>query len=142
MVETIMVLGIGFMAGCLMLVAFLPAIHNRAVRLTARRYQAKTPLSVFEMEAQKDLMRADFAMSLRRLEMIAEETKAKSVLQLGEIGRQAAEIHILKCEMHDLKEELADAQAKAEPTPASRLRAALLRAGVALERIETRSNAA
>jgi hypothetical protein len=142
MVEIIMLLGIGFLAGCLLMVAFVPAIHSRAVRLTARRYQARMPLSVFELEAQKDLMRADFAMSLRRLEMIVEETKAKSVLQLGEIGRQAAEIHVLKCEMHDLKEELEDAHARAEPTPASRLRAALLRAGVALERIETRSNAA
>ena len=142
MVETIMLLGIGLLAGCLLMVAFMPAIHSRAVRLTARRYQARTPLSVFEMEAQKDLMRADFAMSLRRLEMIVEETKAKSVLQLGEIGRQAAEIHVLKCEMHDLKEELDDVRAQATPTPASRLRAALLRAGVALERVETRSHAA
>jgi hypothetical protein len=142
MVGTIMLLGIGFLAGCLLMVAFVPAIHSRAVRLTARRYQAKTPPSVFEMEAHKDLMRADFAMSLRRLEMMVEETKAKSVLQLGEIGRQAAEIHVLKCENHDLKEELEEARAQAAPTPASRLRAALHRAGVALERIEARSNAA
>jgi hypothetical protein len=142
MVETIMLVGVGFLAGCLLMVAFVPAIHNRAVRLTARRYHAKTPPSVFEMEAEKDLMRADFAMSLRRLEMIVDETKAKSVLQLGEIGRQAAEIHVLKCELHDVKEELEDARVKATPTPTSRLRAALFRAGVALERVDARSNAA
>jgi hypothetical protein len=142
MVEVIMLLGVGFLAGCLLMVAFVPAIHSRAVRLTARRYQARTPPSVFEMEAQKDLMRADFAMSLRRLEMIVEETKAKSVRQLGEIGRQAAELHVLKCENHDLKAELADAQAKAAPSQTSRLRAALVRAGVALERVEARSDAA
>src|SRR5260221_13810865 len=99
MLEWTMLLGIGFMAGSLLMVAFVPAIHNRAVRLTARRYQAKIPLSLAEMEAQRDLLRAEFAMSLRRLELIVEETRSKSVLQLGEIGRKAAEIHRLKVEL-------------------------------------------
>jgi len=94
-----MFLGIGFMAGCLVMLVFVPAIHGRAVRLTARRYQAQTPLSFTEMEAQKDLLRAEFALSTARLEMIIEETKAKSVRYLGEIGRKAAEIHQLKSEL-------------------------------------------
>jgi hypothetical protein len=51
------------------------------------------------MEAQKDLLRAEFAMSTARLEMIIEETNAKSVSYLGEIGRKAAEIHQLKSEL-------------------------------------------
>jgi hypothetical protein len=38
-------------------------------------------------------------MSTARLEMIIEETNAKSVSYLGEIGRKAAEIHQLKSEL-------------------------------------------
>jgi len=59
------------------MVAFIPLIHDRAVRLTVRKLQAATPLSVAEMQAEKDLLRAEFAMSLRRLEMIVEETKKR-----------------------------------------------------------------
>jgi hypothetical protein len=122
MLEWTMLLGIGFMAGSLLMIAFVPAIHNRAVRLTARRYQAKIPLSLAEMEAQRDLLRAEFAMSLRRLELIVEETRSKSVLQLGEIGRKAAEIHRLKTEL---------GKASAPPSVPSRIRMALVRAGMA-----------
>jgi hypothetical protein len=130
MLESIMFLAIGFMAGCLLMIAFVPAIHNRAVRLTARHYQANTPLSMFEMEAEKDLLRAEFAMSLRRLEMIVEETRSKSVQQLSEIGRKSAEIHRLKTEL-----------GKKPPPPSvpSRIRMALVRAGMA---VEERPNAA
>jgi len=123
MFETVMVMGIGFLTGCLLMVAFVPAIHNRAVRLTARDYLAKMPMSVAELEAQKDLLRAEFAMSVRRLEAIVEETKAMSVLQLSEIGRKAAEIHRLKAELNK----------SSTPDIASRFRAALARAGLALE---------
>src|SRR5262249_14828294 len=121
MFETVMVLGIGFLAGCLLMVAFVPAIHSRAVRLTARDYLAKMPMSVAELEAQKDLLRAEFAMSIRRLETIVEETRAKSALQLSEIGRKAAEIHRLKAELNK----------SSTPDIASRFRAALARAGLA-----------
>jgi hypothetical protein len=112
MLEWGMLLAMGFMAGCVVMIAFVPAIHNRAVRLTARRYQAQTPLSMFEM-------------ALRRLEMIVEETKSKSVQQLSDIGRKAAEIHRLKTEL-----------GKAPPPPSvpSRIRMALVRAGMAQQR--------
>jgi hypothetical protein len=126
MFETVMLMGIGFLAGCLLMVAFVPAIHNRAVRLTAREYLAKMPMSVTELEAQKDLLRAEFAMSIRRLESIVEETKAKSVLQLSDIGRKAAEIHRLKSELNKTS----------TPDIASRFRAALARAGLALEQVD------
>ena len=99
MIEWVMLLGIGFMAGCLLMVALIPLIHERAVRLTARRYQALTPLSVAEMQAEKDLLRAEFAMSVRRLELTVEETKAKAVERLAEIGRKTAEVHRLNTEL-------------------------------------------
>jgi hypothetical protein len=136
MLEWVMLLATGFMAGCLLMIAFVPAIHNRAVRLTARHFQAKTPLSMFEMEAEKDLLRAEFAMALRRLEVIVEETKSRSVQQLSEIGRKTAEIHHLKTEIHRLKTELG----KTAPPPSvpSRIRMALVRAGMT----QARSDAA
>ncbi len=103
MLEWVMLLGIGFLTGCLLTVALIPLIHGRAVRLTARRYMAATPPSVAEMQAEKDLLRAEFAMAMRRLELTAEETKARCVEQLGEIGRKTAEIHRLKAELGNVE---------------------------------------
>ena len=43
MLEPIMFSSIGFLTACLLMVAFVPVIHERAVRLTARRFQAAAP---------------------------------------------------------------------------------------------------
>ena len=99
MLEPIMFSSIGFLTSCLLMVAFAPVIHERAVRLTVRRLQAATPLSMAEMQAEKDLLRAEFAMSLRRLEMSVEDTKKKEVDRLCEIGVKTAEIHHLRTEL-------------------------------------------
>jgi hypothetical protein len=91
--------GLGFLAACLLTVVFIPLVHNRAVRLTARKFLAATPLSYAEMQAQKDLLRAEFAMSMRRVELSAEATKAKAVKQLCEVGQKVAEVQHLKVEL-------------------------------------------
>ncbi len=99
MLEQLMFLGIGFLAGSAVMLAFMPAVHERAVRLTARKLRAATPASVEEMHAQRDLLRADFAMKVSRLETIAEEAKASVVGYRAEIGRKAAEVRELKVEL-------------------------------------------
>jgi hypothetical protein len=42
------------------------------MRLTARRLEAVLPESMAEVQTEKDLLRADFAMSTRRLEITVE----------------------------------------------------------------------
>ena len=37
MLEQLMFLAMGFLAGAVVMLAFMPAVHERAVRLTARR---------------------------------------------------------------------------------------------------------
>lgn len=98
MLEPIMFSALGFLAASLLMVAIAPAVHERAVRLTTRRLQAAQPLSVAEMQVEKDILRAQFAMSLARLEVAVEEARAKAVEQLSEVGRKSAEIHRLKGE--------------------------------------------
>lgn len=99
MLEWMMLLGIGFLAGCLLVVGLIPLIHNRAVRLTARKMLAATPLSVEELQAEKDLLRAEFAIANRRLELSIEEARAKVAKLLGEVGLKSAEIHQLRSEL-------------------------------------------
>ena len=52
-----------------------------------------------EIQADKDQLRAEFAMSTRRLEMSVEQLKTKSTSQLAEIGKKGDAINRLKIEL-------------------------------------------
>src|SRR5215471_1057923 len=99
MVEPIMYLAIGFLVSMLCGLVVVPLVHNRAARLTIRRIEAATPLSMAEIQADKDQLRAEFAMSTRRLEMSVEQLKARSTGQLSELGKKTEAIAILKNEL-------------------------------------------
>jgi len=104
MIEMIMYFGIGFLCASLLGIVIIPLVHNRAARLTVRRLEAATPLSVAEIQADKDQLRAEFAMSTRRLEMNLEQLKAQSTGHLSDLGRKTEAIAILK---HQLEEKAA-----------------------------------
>ncbi|SFJ10558.1 hypothetical protein [Bradyrhizobium sp. Gha] len=99
MVEPIMYLAIGFLLSMLCGLAIVPLVHNRAVRLTTRRLEAATPLSMAEIQADKDQLRAEFAMSARRLEMSVDQLKSKTTSQLAELGKKSDAINRLKIEL-------------------------------------------
>src|SRR3972149_10682432 len=93
MIEPIMYVGIGFLVAALIGLVVIPLVHGRAVRLTIRRWRAATPLSMAEIQADKDQLRAEFAMSTRRLEMSVENLKTKSPSQLAELGKKGGAIN-------------------------------------------------
>src|SRR6202049_1793809 len=99
MIEPIMYVGLGFFAASLVALAIIPFIHARAVRLTMRRLEAATPLSMAEIQADKDQLRAEFAMSTRRLEMSVDQLKTKTTSQLAELGKKTDTINRLKIEL-------------------------------------------
>jgi chromosome segregation ATPase len=99
MIEPAMYLGIGFLVASLLGLILIPLVHSRAVRLTMRRMEAATPLSMAEIQADKDQLRAEFAMSTRRLEMSVEQLKARSTSQFAEIGKKTDAINRLKNEL-------------------------------------------
>jgi chromosome segregation ATPase len=99
MIEPIMYFGIGFLVAALVGLVVIPLVHGRAVRLTMRRLEAATPLSMAEIQADKDQLRAEFAMSTRRLEMSVEQLKSKTTSQLAELGKKGDAINRLKIEL-------------------------------------------
>jgi chromosome segregation ATPase len=99
MVEPIMYLAIGFLVAMLLGLTIVPLVHNRAVRLTTRRMEAATPLSMAEIQADKDQLRAEFAMSARRLEMSVDQLKHKTTSQLAELGKKTDAINRMKIEL-------------------------------------------
>src|SRR5258705_2789420 len=99
MIEPVMYIAIGFLVACMLVIGLIPVVHARAVRLTARRLEAVTPLSMAEIQADKDQLRAEFAMSTRRLELSVEQMKAKTTSQLAELGKKTDAINRLKVEL-------------------------------------------
>src|SRR5712675_880783 len=106
MVEPIMYLAIGFLVSMLFGLMIVPLVHNRAVRLTTKRMEAATPLSMAEIQADKDQLRAEFAMSARRLEMSVEQLRNKTTSQLAELGEKNATIFSLEAREKAIKEQL------------------------------------
>ena len=88
MIESSMYFGIGLLFGTLIGLLLIPLAHARAVRLTARRLEAVVPELTAEVLADKDLLRAEFAMSTRRLEITIELLLDKIAAQAVELGKK------------------------------------------------------
>jgi hypothetical protein len=101
MIESLMLCGIGLAAGGLLTLMMLPLVHDRAVRLTRLQLLEAMPLAAHEIKADKDHLRAQFAMRVRQLEVTMEALRDKDASRLSEIGRRAAEIHFLRDELTD-----------------------------------------
>jgi len=112
MIEPIMFIGIGFLVAGLLVIGAIPMVHARAVRLTQRRLEAMTPMTMAEIHADKDQLRAEFAMSTRRLEMSVDQMKAKTSHQLAEIGKKSEAVGRLKLELGEKAAALLGAEAK------------------------------
>jgi chromosome segregation ATPase len=101
MIEAIMFFALGFLAASLIALVLLSAVWHRAVRLTTRRIEGAIPVSMAEIQADKDQLRAEFAMSTRRLETSVEQLKLKTTEQLAEIGRKSETVRLLKAEVEE-----------------------------------------
>lgn len=108
MIEAAMYFALGFLVAFLIALIMIPLVHHRAVRLTTRRVQAAAPISLAEIQADKDQMRAEFAMATRRLELSLADLKEKHSQELVELGRKAEAIAKLKAELAE-KSRMADA---------------------------------
>jgi len=118
MTESLMYLAIGSLSAILIVGAFsllvvIPLVHGRAVRLTRRRLEAAMPQSMVQIKANKDLLRAEFAMSTRRLEQKIEKLETRNAGQLVELSKKGdaikhlgAEVHALRDQLRTMKEEL------------------------------------
>ena len=82
-----MIFLLGFLAAGLLALAVAPAIWRRAERLSIRRLEMLMPLSPREVVAERDALRADFAIEARRLEQVAEGHHARLAAAQAELGR-------------------------------------------------------
>jgi chromosome segregation ATPase len=97
-VENIMYFALGLLVAGLIALIVMPAVWRRAVRLTKKRIEAATPITLAEFRADKDQLRAEFALSTRRLEMNVEALRARLAEQIRDIGKSRNDVSAIKSE--------------------------------------------
>jgi chromosome segregation ATPase len=78
---------LGFLSAALIAALIAPAFWRRAVRLTRERVVAAMPMTLEEIQAGKDAVRAEFAMATRRLELALKAQQDRAAAQAIELGR-------------------------------------------------------
>lgn len=103
LIENMMYFALGLLVAGLVALIIMPAVWKRAVRLTKRRIEAATPITLSEFRADKDQLRAEFALTTRRLEMNVENLRKRLADQLSDANQKRADLGILQAErgQHD-----------------------------------------
>lgn len=95
MIQAAMYFALGLLAAGLVVLVIMPAVWRRAVRLTRARVEASLPMTLAEIEADKDQLRANFAVSNRKLELEAETLRNRLAEDTVARGRSRDEISAL-----------------------------------------------
>ena len=114
MVQSVLFFALGFLCAGFLALMVAPAVWRRAVALTRRRIEASIPLTQSEIQADKDRIRAEYAMANRRLEMNVKALREKAAEQLVEISRGHEALKGLAIERTDKNHALAELGAKNE----------------------------
>lgn len=148
MVESILFFVLGFLAASLGALAFLRAAWSRAVRLTTLRVVSRLPVSPAMIAADRDRLRAEHAVDIRRLERRVEQlgsagigVETISTSDKAAIRRLSAELNEARARLGEIEvERLGEVQQAPRPASsplretiwaASRRALELARAGVA-----------
>jgi chromosome segregation ATPase len=103
-----MIFALGFLVASLLGLLVLPAVNARAARLARRRAEARLPLSPSEIVAERDFLRAQFAIRERRLERAVEAARAKRHADMVAIGAGTMKAAALGRDLEEREAQLAE----------------------------------
>ncbi len=83
---------LGLLTAGLLALLVMPAIWRRTARLTRQRIENSLPLTMAEIQADRDQLRAEFAIGARKLELAVDRLRDKTSEQVIEINEKRAEI--------------------------------------------------
>lgn len=105
-IHTAMLVALGFLLATLLALALAPAYWARAVRLTRRNISRTMPMSEAEIRADKDRLRAEYAVRIHNLESTLEKARLAAARQQVEVSRRDANIGALEAELLQLRTDL------------------------------------
>lgn len=123
-IQSGMLVALGFLAASLLGLLIAPLFWARAVRLTSKRIKESMPLTDIEIRADKDRIRAEYAIKVHKLESEIEQVRLSTARQQIEINRRDAAVNTLESELEHLRannEEMQNARRVLEQTISDRL---------------------
>jgi uncharacterized phage infection (PIP) family protein YhgE len=99
MIDAVLFGALGFLLGCLLALALASPLWNRAVKLTTRRLEATMPMTLNDIQADKDQLRAEFAIELRKVEVALDKAREKAARELIEANKRRAELTGLSADL-------------------------------------------
>ncbi len=105
-IQSAMLVALGFFVAALIGFLLAPFYRRRAQRLATDALRATMPLTSQEIAADKDRLRAQFALTIHRLERQVEEATHSAAKQMVEINRRDAGISALEGDVQRLRTSL------------------------------------
>ena len=98
LIEQLLIFILGFFCATLIGLMIVPALSRRAMRLSRRRLELQLPLSPAEILAERDQLRAEYAVAQRQTERKYETAQVAQAEATGELGRRTAQLVTLQGE--------------------------------------------
>ncbi len=106
MIEATLLVLLGFLTASLLALIIAPAFWGRAVRLTTTRIRNSLPMTEAEIRAEKDQMRAKYAVRVHQLEKAIDDARLKAARQQIELNRRDAQLQELDGRREKLQDDL------------------------------------
>lgn len=114
MIENLVVFALGALVATLFALLVIPVTWRRAARLIEQRIRATTPLTMAEIQSEKDAIRADYAVQLRKVEVRLDQAKRQAAQREIEISRRDSAITELQTELASRAETIGDIEVREE----------------------------
>jgi hypothetical protein len=98
-IEAVMLVLLGFCIAALLVFVVAPFFGRRAARLATDELRRAMPLTEAEIRADKDRLRAEFAITIHKLETKAEQSALAAARHMVELNRRDASISALEGEV-------------------------------------------
>lgn len=108
---------LGVLVAVFVVILLGPSVWRRAVFLARRQIHAELPVSLAEIQADRDGLRAEHAVAVSRAEQTLKEEREKTAEQQARLGRQYDELKrilLLEGEVTQLAQEVAERRKTAE----------------------------
>ena len=112
--ETIMLVALGFVVALLIGLVVIRGMWSYAVGLGKRRTERRAPSHIAELKADRDRLKAEFAMQGRRLQLRLDDLKTRMAEQMAEASRNRNRMELMAAELTRRDEEIARHKAEVE----------------------------
>jgi chromosome segregation ATPase len=104
--ETIMLIALGFVAALLVSLLIIRGVWRYGLSLGKRRIERRAPSAIAELKADRDRLKAEFAMQGRRLQLRLDDLKTRMAEQMAEASRNRNRLEQLVTEIANRDKQL------------------------------------